>query len=339
MDQDKWLAAATMGGGRTAFDLAQAKSMKEPSKKESSAAAAGGKQQQQGSRRTLVMADDYESGMRGLQRAAHYRKEGNLEKAKKIYVLSIELLMEVYKARKEELGGEQQHNDNAEVSKLIRTIENAVKETEKVQASLASSSSSAAATNNNNHSPSSLASFRQNSFDEIAASLQSAVGRISSSKKKKTTTTTTNTTRKKTSVVVSPKNTTTPPQHQQLPAVAADELTNTVLADFYVPPGRMEQTQWDDIAGLATVKQSLQEVAILPLIRPDLFTGLRRTQNILLYGPPGTGKTMLVRAVAVESQSHLFVCSAAVVTSKWLGEAEKMVRRLFQIAHEIAYFY
>jgi fidgetin-like protein 1 len=98
----------------------------------------------------------------------------------------------------------------------------------------------------------------------------------------------------------------------------------------------MEQTHWDDIAGLATVKQSLQEVAILPLIRPDLFTGLRRTQNILLYGPPGTGKTMLVRAVAVESQSHLFVCSAAVVTSKWLGEAEKMVRRLFQIAHEIA---
>ena len=66
-------------------------------------------------------------------------------------------------------------------------------------------------------------------------------------------------------------------------------LKTTVLDDMYVPPAQMQAVTWDDIAGLADCKQALQEAAIMPMLRPDLFTGLRKPQNILLYGPPGTG--------------------------------------------------
>ena len=62
------------------------------------------------------------------------------------------------------------------------------------------------------------------------------------------------------------------------------QLYTAVLDDLYVDPKTVQETGWDDIAGLGDVKQSLQESAILPLVRPDLFTGLRKPQNILLWG-------------------------------------------------------
>lgn len=119
-------------------------------------------------------------------------------------------------------------------------------------------------------------------------------------------------------------------------ASSLSDLHQTILRDFYISPGSLEKTSWDDIAGLQDVKQSLQEAAILPLIRPDLFTGLRKPRNILLYGPPGTGKTMLVKAVANESQSNLFIVTSSALTSKWMGEAEKLVKSLFEVAHASA---
>lgn len=63
-----------------------------------------------------------------------------------------------------------------------------------------------------------------------------------------------------------------------------DQLYKAVLDDLYMEPEKIQETSWDDIAGLQDVKQSLQESAILPLVRPDLFTGLRKPQNILLWG-------------------------------------------------------
>lgn len=116
------------------------------------------------------------------------------------------------------------------------------------------------------------------------------------------------------------------------------ELQLSILDDFHVDPSSLQSTSWDDIAGLEQVKQSLQENVILPLLRPDLFfQGLRRPQNLLLYGPPGTGKTMLVRACAQESKScHLFVCSASNLVSKWMGESEKLVKGLLDVARSMA---
>ncbi len=98
-----------------------------------------------------------------------------------------------------------------------------------------------------------------------------------------------------------------------------------------------DEVHWDDVAGLEIAKKALKEAVVYPFLRPDLFMGLREpARGMLLFGPPGTGKTMLARAVATESRSTFFAISASSLTSKWLGESEKLVRALFSLAKALA---
>lgn len=98
-----------------------------------------------------------------------------------------------------------------------------------------------------------------------------------------------------------------------------------------------DEVHWDDVAGLEIAKSALKETVVYPFLRPDLFMGLREpARGMLLFGPPGTGKTMLARAVATESRSTFFAISASSLTSKYLGESEKLVRALFALAKALA---
>lgn len=93
--------------------------------------------------------------------------------------------------------------------------------------------------------------------------------------------------------------------------------------------------KWEDIAGLESAKEALKEAVILPVKFPHLFTGMRKpTSGILLYGPPGTGKSYLAKAVATEANSTFFSVSSSDLVSKWMGESERLVKQLFNMARE-----
>ncbi|CAL5352617.1 unnamed protein product [Camellia sinensis] len=95
--------------------------------------------------------------------------------------------------------------------------------------------------------------------------------------------------------------------------------------------------KWNDVAGLESAKQALQEAVILPVKFPQFFVGKRRPwRAFLLYGPPGTGKSYLAKAVATEADSTFFSISSSDLVSKWMGESEKLVSNLFQMARESA---
>ncbi|CDW59207.1 fidgetin protein 1 like [Trichuris trichiura] len=90
---------------------------------------------------------------------------------------------------------------------------------------------------------------------------------------------------------------------------------------------------WDDVAGLSEVKSAIKEIVVWPMLRPDIFTGLRApSKGVLLFGPPGTGKTLIGSCIASQCKATFFSVSASSLTSKWVGEGEKLVRTLFAVA-------
>jgi len=95
---------------------------------------------------------------------------------------------------------------------------------------------------------------------------------------------------------------------------------------------------WDDIGGLASVKQELQETIEWPLKYGRIYSHMKAVppKGILLYGPPGTGKTLLAKAVATESQANFISVKGPEFLSKWVGESEKAVRETFRKARQAA---
>ncbi|KAF3436432.1 hypothetical protein FNV43_RR23524 [Rhamnella rubrinervis] len=119
--------------------------------------------------------------------------------------------------------------------------------------------------------------------------------------------------------------------------VTENEFEKKLLADV-IPPSDIGVT-FDDIGALENVKDTLKELVMLPLQRPELFSKGQLTKpckGILLFGPPGTGKTMLAKAVATEAGANFINISMSSITSKWFGEGEKYVKAVFSLASKIA---
>ena len=96
--------------------------------------------------------------------------------------------------------------------------------------------------------------------------------------------------------------------------------------------------EWNDIGGLEDAKRELREGIELPLKHPDAFRrlGIRPAKGFLLFGPPGTGKTLLAKAIAREAEANFIAAKSSDLLSKWYGESERQVSRLFQRARQVA---
>ncbi|MGA7898046.1 MAG: ATP-binding protein [Nitrososphaeraceae archaeon] len=95
------------------------------------------------------------------------------------------------------------------------------------------------------------------------------------------------------------------------------------------------KVSWGEVIGLEDAKRAIRESIVYPTKRPDLFP-LGWPKGILLFGPPGCGKTLLAAAAAAEIEGYFINVDAAAMMSKWLGEAEKNVAKLFSMAHTLS---
>jgi len=93
---------------------------------------------------------------------------------------------------------------------------------------------------------------------------------------------------------------------------------------------------YEDVGGLDREIQRVREMVELPLRHPSLFKrlGIDPPKGVLLRGPPGCGKTLLAKAVANESEAHFISINGPEVMSKFYGESEKKLRKLFIEAEE-----
>ena len=116
---------------------------------------------------------------------------------------------------------------------------------------------------------------------------------------------------------------------------AFKSITPTALREVMV---QVPNVHWDDIGDLDQVKQQLKEMVEWPLKHPEMFSrmGIEPPKGILLFGPPGCGKTLLAKAVATESEANFIAVRGPEVLSKWVGESEKAIRKVFQKARQAA---
>jgi transitional endoplasmic reticulum ATPase len=138
-------------------------------------------------------------------------------------------------------------------------------------------------------------------------------------------------------------------EERTIPPEVLDELSVT-REDFLsaikrVQPSAMREVMvqapnvgWDDVGGLDEARERLREGVELPLKDPDAFRrlGIRPAKGFLLYGPPGTGKTLLAKAVAREAEANFIATKSSDLLSKWYGESEQQIARLFSRARQVA---
>ena len=138
-------------------------------------------------------------------------------------------------------------------------------------------------------------------------------------------------------------------EERTIPPEVLDELSVT-REDFLdalkrVQPSAMREVMvqapnvgWDDVGGLDDAREKLREGVELPLKHPEAFRrmGIRAAKGFLLYGPPGTGKTLLAKAVAREAQANFIATKSSDLLSKWYGESEQQIARLFARARQVA---
>ncbi len=136
---------------------------------------------------------------------------------------------------------------------------------------------------------------------------------------------------------------------QTIPAPVLESLSVTrddfVQALKRVQPSAMREVMvqvpnvgWNDIGGVTEAQEKLREGIELPLKNAEAFhrLGIRPAKGFLLYGPPGTGKTLLAKAVAKESEANFISIKSSDLLSKWYGESEQQISRLFARARQVA---
>lgn len=123
-------------------------------------------------------------------------------------------------------------------------------------------------------------------------------------------------------------------------ALTASDLTTALsdarasYADSIGAP-RIPNVSWDDVGGLAAVKNDILDTVQLPLDHPELFgEGMKKRSGILLYGPPGTGKTLLAKAVATSCAANFLSVKGPELLNMYIGESEANVRRVFEKARD-----
>jgi len=114
-----------------------------------------------------------------------------------------------------------------------------------------------------------------------------------------------------------------------------NEMEPSAMREVFV---EVPDVKWEDIGGLSSIKQELQEAVEWPLKYQGVFTHADATppKGLLLYGPPGTGKTLMAKAAANESEANFISIKGPELLSKWVGESEKGVREIFRKARQAA---
>ena len=115
--------------------------------------------------------------------------------------------------------------------------------------------------------------------------------------------------------------------------IAISEKTHKELEEL-----EARRVTYEDIGGLEEEIQRIREMIELPIRHPELFKriGIDPPKGVLLHGPPGTGKTLLARAVAYETEAHFITISGPEIMSKFYGQSEENLRKVFEEAKEMA---